>query len=126
MIDIDDFKRINDTLGHLAGDKVIIYLARLLAKTLRDGDKVFRYGGEEFVVVLNRIDSDKCMSIAHRLVKLIASSNLIYKENDIRATVSIGGTLLKDGDDTSAVLDRADRALYRAKNSGKNRFEVEI
>ncbi|WP_373070146.1 GGDEF domain-containing protein [Sulfurimonas sp.] len=124
-IDIDDFKAINDKYGHIAGDKILIYIARILKKTLRDGDKVFRFGGEEFIVVLNRIKENQCMDIAHRLLKLVSDNKLIYKGDNIGVTVSIGSTKLKVGDTPDAFITRADKALYRSKQSGKNKLSTE-
>ena len=122
MIDIDDFKAINDRYGHIAGDKILIFLAHILKKTLRDGDKVFRYGGEEFVIILNRIDTPNCKKIANRILQLVNTNKLIYKNNTIQVTVSIGGTKYRPGDTPDTLLERADKALYAAKRAGKNRF----
>lgn len=124
MLDIDDFKTINDTYGHVAGDKVLIFIANLLRKTLRDGDKVFRYGGEEFVVILNRIDEDVCQQIAGRLLKLVSSNNLIYKGTTLNVTISIGATVYYDGDTPENLLERADAALYESKSAGKNQINL--
>lgn len=121
MIDIDDFKVINDTFGHVVGDKVLIFLANILRKTLRDGDKVYRYGGEEFIVVLNRIKRDECLKVANRIVSLMRTNKLIYKELNINVTVSLGATTLVDGDTPDSFVSRADKALYLAKQSGKNK-----
>ncbi|MBU0632674.1 GGDEF domain-containing protein [bacterium] len=121
MIDIDDFKVINDTYGHVVGDKVLIFLANILRKTLRDGDKVYRYGGEEFIVVLNRIKKDECLKVANRIVSLMRTNKLIYKELNINVTVSLGATTLVDGDTPDTFVARADKALYTAKQSGKNK-----
>lgn len=123
MIDIDNFKQINDKYGHIAGDKILIFIAHMLKKTLRDGDKVFRYGGEEFVVILNRINTEHCIKISNRLLTLVSSNKLVYKNDTIQVTVSIGGTKFIPGKDTpESILDRADKALYEAKRNGKNRF----
>ncbi len=122
MLDIDNFKKINDEHGHIAGDKILIFIAQTLKKTLRDGDKVFRYGGEEFVIILNRIQNENCINIANRILSLISGNKLVYKQNTIRVTVSIGGTKLRQNDTPSSILERADKALYNAKESGKNRF----
>jgi diguanylate cyclase (GGDEF)-like protein len=124
-IDIDDFKSINDKFGHIAGDKILIYIARILKKTLRDGDKVFRFGGEEFIVILNRLSEKQCKTIANRLIKLISDNKLIYKGNNIGVTVSVGGTSLKVGDTPDSFINRADKALYKSKNSGKNKLSTE-
>ena len=125
VIDIDDFKQINDKFGHIAGDKILIYISKILKRTLRDGDKVFRYGGEEFMVVLNRIQMEQCKIIANRLLKLIGENKLIYKGNTIGVTVSIGATQLKVGDTPDSFISRADKALYSSKHSGKNKLTME-
>ena len=126
ILDIDDFKVINDTYGHVAGDKILIFIANILKKTLRDGDRIFRYGGEEFVIVLNRIDDVLCQTITTRLLDLIRKNKLIYKGESINVTMSIGITRYKLGDNEEALMLRADKALYRAKNSGKNQMHWEV
>ena len=122
MLDIDNFKQINDKYGHIAGDKILVFIAHLLKKMLREGDKVFRYGGEEFVIILNRIDTPNCLKIANRILQLISSNKLVYKNNTIQVTVSAGGTKFVPGDTPESILERADKALYEAKTAGKNRF----
>jgi len=126
ILDIDDFKLVNDKYGHIAGDKVLIFLANLLRKDLRDGDKVFRYGGEEFVIILNRVEQDKCHDIVQRLLHTISSSHLLYKAHSIKITASIGATQYINGDTPESILERADKALYKSKNSGKNQMNVEL
>ena len=122
ILDIDDFKLINDTYGHIAGDKILIFLANILKKTLRDGDKIFRYGGEEFILILNRIDIKHCKKITQRLLKLISSNKLIYKGENLSITVSMGSTMYVDSDTPNVIIARADKALYKAKASGKNKI----
>ena len=126
ILDIDDFKIINDTYGHIAGDKILIFIANILKKTLRDGDKIFRYGGEEFILILNRIDSAYCMKIASRILKLISKNKLIYKGQGLNVTVSIGTTALTNDDSPDDLVARADKALYQAKKDGKNRICTEM
>ncbi|MDD2448991.1 MAG: GGDEF domain-containing protein [Sulfurimonas sp.] len=125
MLDIDDFKSINDKHGHLAGDKVLIFIANILKKTLREGDKVFRYGGEEFVIILNRVDSEHCEKITKRILEIISSNKLIYKGEGLRVTMSVGTTKYSAGDTPDSIIARADKALYKAKNSGKNQMVSE-
>jgi len=125
MLDIDDFKSINDKHGHLAGDKVLIFIANIFKKTLREGDKVFRYGGEEFVIILNRVDSEHCEKITKRLLEIISSNKLIYKGEGLRVTMSVGTTKYSAGDTPDSIIARADKALYKAKNSGKNQMVSE-
>lgn len=125
IIDIDDFKIINDTYGHIVGDKVLIFLANILRKTLRESDRIYRYGGEEFVVILNRLQRSESLKIAGRIVSLVNSNKLIYKELNINVTVSLGATTLRQGDAPDEAIARADKALYTAKENGKNRIEMD-
>ncbi len=126
ILDIDDFKNINDSYGHIAGDKILIFIANILRKTLRDGDKVFRYGGEEFVITLNRIDDQTCSDVATRILKLINSNKLIYKGIPLTVTTSIGGTKYYTGDTPDTIIHRADTALYKSKRNGKNQITMEV
>lgn len=126
ILDIDDFKIINDKHGHVAGDKVLIFISNILKKTLRDGDKIFRYGGEEFVIVLNRIDTAHCSTLVNRLLDLIRRNNLIYKGNSLNVTMSIGLTKLLDSDTPDTLITRADKALYKAKHNGKDQMQSDI
>jgi diguanylate cyclase (GGDEF)-like protein len=125
MIDIDDFKQVNDTYGHIAGDKVLIFLANLLKQTLRESDKIFRYGGEEFIVALNRISDQGVHTVAERIISLMRKNRLKYKEHDFNVTLSVGVTMLRAGDTLETLIDRADRAVYRAKKRGKDQICVE-
>ena len=126
ILDIDDFKKINDTHGHLAGDKILIFIANVLRKTLRDGDKIFRYGGEEFVIVLNRLNDTQCKNITNRLINLIRNNKLIYKGVSLSVTMSIGATKFVQGDNPDSLVSRADKALYKAKEKGKNQMYSEV
>lgn len=120
MLDIDNFKTINDKHGHITGDKILIFISNILRKTLRDGDKIFRYGGEEFTVIINRNTDEQCEIIANRLLTLVSSNRLIYMGERISVTASIGVTKLKSGDTPDSLLSRADKALYQSKRNGKN------
>lgn len=126
ILDIDDFKVVNDTYGHIAGDKILIFIANMLKKTLRDGDKVFRYGGEEFVIILNRITPAVCLEITNRILGLIRNNQLIYKGESLNVTMSIGATKYFKGDTPDSIIDRADKALYKSKSGGKNQMNTEI
>lgn len=125
MIDIDNFKQVNDTYGHIAGDKVLIFLANLLKQTLREGDKIFRYGGEEFIVALNRISDLGVHTVAERIISQMRKNRLKYKNREFSVTLSIGLTMLRTGDTAETLIDRADRAVYRAKKNGKDQICVE-
>jgi diguanylate cyclase (GGDEF)-like protein len=124
IFDLDDFKKINDTYGHIAGDKTLIYIGKVLKGALRKETKTYRFGGEEFVVMLNRVDIQEAKRTADRMLKTISESKLIYKNNTIQITMSGGITSHKAGDTIDSIIERADKALYEAKSAGKNRIVV--
>lgn len=126
MIDLDDFKNINDQHGHIAGDKVLIFIAKLLKKALRDGDRVYRFGGEEFVVMLNRTDLEGAQLVANRFLALCRQNKPVFHNEQIGVSLSIGLTQTHENDNMDELLHRADSALYRAKKNGKNRLEIEL
>ncbi|OHD88492.1 MAG: hypothetical protein A3J39_07775, partial [Sulfuricurvum sp. RIFCSPHIGHO2_12_FULL_44_8] len=92
MIDLDNFKQINDRFGHVAGDKVLIFIAKLFKKALRDGDRVYRFGGEEFIIVLNRTDLEGAKLVAERLLSLCRNNKPLFQNQQIPVTLSIGLT----------------------------------
>jgi len=118
MLDLDHFKRINDDFGHEAGDRVLIELAALVREHTRQVDRLFRYGGEEFVLLAPGADHDALQRIADKLCVAVASR---LHCPDRPVTVSIGATALRADDDAGSWLARADAALYGAKNAGRNR-----
>jgi diguanylate cyclase (GGDEF)-like protein len=122
MLDLDHFKRVNDTFGHVAGDRVLAGTAALLRSTLRGHDLLGRYGGEEFAVLLPGVGGDEAMAIAERTRARIAATDLGTATVPIRITVSIGVAVATDGrsgvEDLVAV---ADRLLYESKRAGRNR-----
>lgn len=126
MIDVDNFKMINDQFGHIAGDKVLIFISKLLKKTLRDGDRVYRFGGEEFVILLNRTDMEGATLVASRLLSLCRQNKPLFQNEQIAVTLSIGMTAILEKDTMDGLIHRADVALYRAKHSGKDKLEVEL
>lgn len=123
FIDVDHFKRINDTYGHPSGDSVLVYLARLLVETLRGGDVVGRIGGEEFAVLLPNANPLTATTIAERLRRTVEQESLSVEGNDVRVTVSIGlASLSADAAQTpEALLAIADQRVYAAKKGGRNR-----
>lgn len=123
MLDVDFFKTINDTYGHLAGDQVLKFLAARLRHNLRIYDTPFRYGGEEFVVVLSNTDTPEAMMIANRICQLISEQPFAVDETiDLTVTVSAGTATLTPDDDVKGVslLQRADQCLLQAKAQGRN------
>jgi diguanylate cyclase (GGDEF)-like protein len=117
MIDIDDFKKINDDLGHLSGDSVLTQLGELLRSSLRKNDAPVRYGGEEFVVVAPNTSLSQSMQVAEKLRKVIAEHDFGIGRP---VTVSVGCTIYRPGEDSRDFINRADQALYDAKHLGKN------
>lgn len=122
MADVDHFKKVNDSYGHLAGDIVLQSVAKLLEKTVRDYDIVCRYGGEEFLIVTPMTGSDNAQGLAERIRKLGEEMAVpVEGHADLKITLSLGVTEYKPGDRIEALISRADQALYEAKNSGRNR-----
>jgi len=121
VIDIDHFKAINDRYGHNAGDRVLVDVARQLRQSCRESDSVFRFGGEEFVVLLSQTEENGAAAIAERIRANIAAMNTFYQQQVIHITASIGIASLDRGESLHTWFDRADRALYLAKQAGRNR-----
>jgi len=123
IVDMDDFKKINDTFGHLVGDFVLIKLVQMIKKLIRASDSIFRYGGDEFIIVFNRSNIDMASKSVERILNKIRKTKLKYKDYIIVATISIGLTQHHKGDTMETILKRADDALYKAKKE-KNSYEV--
>lgn len=122
MLDLDNFKGVNDRLGHLAGDALLVALAQRLGGQLREGDAAFRYGGEEFTVVLRATDGAEAGRIAERLRRAVAEVPfLVSQEHSLHVTCSLGVATLDDSRSALELIDAADRALLHAKRTGKNR-----
>lgn len=123
-LDIDHFKHINDTFGHLKGDEILKEVAGVLKTTLRETDICARYGGEEFMLVLEHADKEKAKICAERLRQLIEARKFLQSEENFSVTASLGYTTYRPKEELSQMISRADEALYRAKNSGRNRVEA--
>jgi two-component system cell cycle response regulator len=121
MIDIDHFKDVNDTYGHLAGDSVLRDMANIIEKRLRPDDELGRYGGEEFAAVLPETALAGAVRIAEDLRALVESHPFMVEGEQIRVTVSIGAAELQPNMDSKAFFRAADEMLYKAKNGGRNR-----
>lgn len=121
MIDIDNFKKINDTYGHDVGDKILINLVSIIENSSRNDDILIRWGGEEFIMIL-KVSSENGLKIAlENLRKTIENSKI---NNLPQITCSFGGTLYKDNELITDTIKRADESLYVAKNQGKNRIII--
>lgn len=123
MVDVDHFKQINDRYGHAVGDQVLQHLARALARQTRDGDALVRWGGEEFLVVLPQTPLERARVVAERTRASVERTPAPIGEG-IRLTVSIGVAQLIPGESREDTIARADAAMYRAKQHGRNRVEV--
>lgn len=127
MVDIDHFKRVNDSHGHYAGDAVIKHVGQILKRETRAQDIVCRFGGEEFVVFLHEVRPDQGFQLAERMRRAVAAGPLIVAEGapPLSVTVSIGGSLKDRLEDINLSIQQADAALYRAKDCGRNRTIVD-
>ena len=123
MLDIDFFKKVNDTYGHLAGDFVLKEVANIIRSTIRNSDICGRFGGEEFVVVLPNTKLNGAMKLAERIRENIQNNKFIFQNQEIPVTISIGITSASKNDSLFSLIERADDALYEAKNKGRNRVE---
>jgi len=121
IIDIDFFKKINDTYGHVKADELLAQLAKVVQKCVRKSDVVARFGGEEFVILLPETNLIKAKKLASRLKKAIHEDDILRK---YKLTVSGGITQFKEKDTKTKFMQRADKALYKAKEGGRNKFEV--
>ena len=120
MCDIDHFKKINDAFGHQAGDEVLVAFAQIVQECLRKHDYIGRYGGEEFIIITSNNKGDAYLSPFERIRERIADARIETNAGPVSITVSIG-VASGSGQDTAALLTAADKALYRAKTTGRNR-----
>ena len=124
LLDIDRFKRINDTYGHLVGDQVLRTLAGELREGIRQSDHIGRYGGEEFLILLPGTALESAIPMAERLLNIVRSLAIKTHRQVVTLTVSIGVAQYHNGETWKDVLERADRALYQAKNNGRDEWSV--
>lgn len=126
MFDIDHFKDVNDTYGHLVGDRILKSICAIAKSSLREGDVLFRYGGEEFVAVLPAASAKDIRLMGERLRRSIEDSSLSDGDKTVRVTVSVGGAAYpnQNVENEDMLVRLADEALYRAKDSGRNRVEI--
>ncbi len=124
MIDVDFFKKFNDTYGHEGGDMALRHLARILKENTKGSDIVSRFGGEEFCIALKDVDEKKAVSFFVKLRKIIAESRLVLSGKEADLTVSIGVSFSQGRNNIEDIINEADEALYKAKNGGRNRVEI--
>lgn len=125
VIDIDHFKHINDTFGHVLGDKTLITIAGAIKNCLRQVDSFGRFGGEEFVAILPETNLEDAGTLARRICQVINQLNLEIDRQKVRVTASIGvATFSPQDNNLETVIERADRAMFAAKNQGRNRVSL--
>lgn len=123
IIDIDFFKKINDTYGHSCGDFVLKEVAYKILQTFRKTDMVFRYGGEEFTVIITETPMEKAVIPLERLRKAIYDTEFLYRNQPVKLSISIGVSEVNDSTETiQELFEKADKALYKAKENGRNQI----
>ncbi|WP_394752785.1 GGDEF domain-containing protein [Crenothrix sp.] len=120
FLDIDHFKDINDQYGHDCGDSTLVAVARLIKETLRKSDTIFRFGGEEFVILVSQMDLENAELLARRIRTAIECNILVYDMKPIKVTASLGVSTLHSDDSFDTFIKRADHAMYKAKGKGRN------
>jgi diguanylate cyclase len=127
MLDIDHFKAVNDTHGHLIGDRVIRFVAQVMQKNTKGQDTAARYGGEEFTLLLPGTPSAGAKSVAETIRAAVSKAQLVRADNKKplgQITISAGVATFRKGEDIMEFINRADQALYRAKKEGRNRVSL--
>jgi diguanylate cyclase len=121
MLDIDHFKRLNDTFGHDAGDEALIHLVRVTKEALRPTDVIARFGGEEFVIILPETGIDEAVKVMTRVQRHLTKNFFMHDNQRLLITFSAGVALRGMGEGAESMISRADKALYQAKEAGRNR-----
>jgi len=125
LLDIDNFKVYNDTYGHLEGDKVLVRFSQIIKSCLRANDSAYRYGGEEFTVILPETGGERAKTVAQRIRKTLESEKFSPKPGkDVKITISIGVTQYFPKEELSTFIQRADKAMYLSKQNGRNKVSV--
>jgi diguanylate cyclase len=120
MIDVDNFKPVNDTLGHQAGDRILKGIAFKLKATVRESDFIARYGGDEFAIILAKARIKEALEVAWKICLSLRESRFLLDGREFLVTLSLGLTEVAEGDTRETIIDRADKALYQAKQEGRN------
>lgn len=121
IIDIDFFKKVNDTYGHCCGDYVLKEAAYLMMQNFRQTDTIFRYGGEEFVIILTETNAENSVVPLERLRKKFENNKFLYNGNELKITISVGISSNNNFETALQMLENADKALYNAKENGRNK-----
>ncbi len=126
VLDIDNFKKFNDTFGHHKGDKVLKLVAGAVRDAIRISDQIFRYGGEEFVVFLGRVNAKIATQLAEKICRQVEKDYFVDGDQKLKVTISIGGAIITQEDTESSLFERADKAMYRAKENGRNQVVMDL
>ncbi len=122
LLDLDHFKEYNDNYGHLEGDKVLVRFSQIITSCLRTNDSAYRYGGEEFTVILPETGGAEAQTVAHRIRAALEAERFTpEKEKDVQITISIGVTEYSSNEELSTFIQRADKAMYLSKQNGRNK-----
>ena len=121
MIDVDDFKKINDSLGHQAGDRILKGIALKLKASIRESDFIARFGGDEFALILSKTHNPPAIEVGWKICRLMEESRFLLDKKEFSLTLSIGVAEVTAGDTPETLINRADGALYQAKQEGRNR-----
>ena len=124
MVDVDNLKTINDSFGHKAGDKVIREVSRRIRESIRQIDTAARYGGDEFAIILPNTSLSDAVVVAERMVSVVGGSPVVWRKDDIPISISVGLGQYDADDTPDDITSRSDKALYAAKQSGKNTFKI--
>jgi len=124
IVDIDHFKSINDTYGHITGDAVLKNITDCMVESMRRSDIIYRYGGEEFLILLRNTEQSGAKLLAERIRSSVEEVNLNHGGGDIKITVSAGLTAFKENEDIPSLFNRCDQALLQAKQQGRNRINI--
>jgi len=124
LADMDEFKSVNDTYGHAAGDATLTAVARTLSNCLRASDVVGRWGGDEFLAILSGVNRQILAQVSEKFRRLVAQSSLPVDGGQIQLTISVGAAMAEPGDSPESLLKRADAHLYTSKHSGRNRVSL--
>ena len=126
MLDIDRFKKFNDDFGHKLGDKVLKSVAGTVSDSIRASDQIFRYGGEEFIVILGRINAKTATQLAEKICRQVEKDYFVDGDKKFQVTISMGGAIIRKDDTEMSLFERADKAMYRAKNNGRNQVVMAL
>ena len=124
LIDLDNFKNVNDALGHQVGDQVLVHLVNMVMQTLRTNDMIGRYGGDEFLVLMPGSQIEDAYEVISRLKRRLSLKPLRWEDQELLVTFSAGVSMRRAGEDTQTMIQRADHAMYEAKKAGRDRISA--